>query len=145
MPTFNVGCPIRVTLEAIRQIWLLTNLFIGSGFVNTAEMTLVCMRKIYIGYHVTTSWNTLLMDTDFHATIDTITGKTNPYTSSIEIGDNVWVCTRAVVLKGSKIPNGCIVGANAVVTSKYSSEHALIAGNPAVIKKTHITMQCERQ
>lgn len=59
------------------------NLFIGSGFVNTAEMTLVCMQKINIGHHVTTSWNTLLMDTDFHATIDTITGKTNPYTSSI--------------------------------------------------------------
>lgn len=114
------------------------NLYIGEGFSNTAEMTIVCMQEIHIGHHVTTSWNTLLMDTDFHATQNTLTNGCYPVQSPVTIGNNVWICTRAVVLKGSEIPNGCIVGANALVSKKYDKENALIAGNPASIKKEHI-------
>ena len=108
--------------------------------VNSAEMTIVCMQEIHIGHHVTTSWNTLLMDTDFHATQNTLTGECYPYQSPVSIGNNVWICTRAVVLKGSEIPNGCIVGANALITKKFDVENVIIAGNPASIKKEHITM-----
>lgn len=116
------------------------NLYIGQGFCNTAEGTIICMNKIHIGHHVTTSWNTLIMDTDFHETENTMTNEKYPVQSPIFIGNNVWICTRAVVLKGSEIPDGCIVGANAVVNKKYKVENALIAGNPALIKKEHITM-----
>lgn len=116
------------------------NLYISEGFINSAEGTIICMNEIHIGHRVITSWNTLMMDTDFHATQNTITNEKHPIQSPIFIGNNVWICTRAVVLKGSKIPNGCIVGANAVVNKKYKIENALIAGNPASIMKEHITM-----
>ena len=130
--SFGHGCRLCVGKKA--------NLYIGEAFSNTAEMTIVCMDEIHIGHHVTTSWNTLIMDTDFHATQNTITKEWHPFQSPIYLGNNVWICTRAVILKGSKIPNGCIVGANAVVTGKYEVENALIAGNPSTIKKEHITM-----
>lgn len=116
------------------------HLYIGKGFNNTSEMTIVCMQEIHIGQHVTTSWNTLLMDTDFHATQNTLTNERYSVQSPVFIGNNVWLCTRAVVLKGSEIPNGCIVGANAVITKKYQAEDSLIAGNPAMIKKENVTM-----
>ena len=116
------------------------HLYIGEDFCNSAEMTIVCMHEMHIGRHVFTSWNTLLMDTDFHATRDTLTNEIYPVQSSVFIGNNVWICTRAVVLKGAELPDGCIVGANAVITKKYKTENCLIAGNPATIKKEHITM-----
>lgn len=116
------------------------HLYVGEQFSNSAEMTIICMQEIHIGHHVTTSWNTLLMDTDFHATRNTLTGEKYPFHSPIFIGNNVWICTRAVVLKGSEIPNGCIVGANALITKKFDVENVIIAGNPASIKKEHITM-----
>ena len=131
--SFGHGCRLCVGEKA--------NLFFGEYFSNTAEMTIVCMKEIRIGHHVTTSWNTLIMDTDFHATQNTITKECHQVQSPVLIGNHVWICTRAVVLKGSEIPNGCIVGANAVVTSKYQVENALIAGNPSTIKKEHIVMK----
>ncbi len=48
----------------------------------------------------------------------------------IIIGDNVWVGTRAVILKGVTIGGGAIVAAGAVVT-KDVPPRTIVGGNPA--------------
>lgn len=113
---------------------------IGNNFVNTAMMTLISDDRIEFGENVTTSWNTLVMDTDWHAVRNTVTNEIRPFKKSIMIGNNVWLCTRCVILKGSKIPNGSIVGANAVVNGQFEKDNTLIAGNPAKECKNNITM-----
>lgn len=113
---------------------------IGANFSNTSSMTLVAQKRIVIGDNVTTSWNTLVMDTDWHHIIDVNTGDIKPKSKEIFIGNNVWLCTRSVVLKGSVIPNGCILGANAVCSKRFSQENTLLAGNPAIIRKEHVAM-----
>jgi len=115
------------------------NLLIGKQFLNSAAMTIICKKKIVIGDNVLTSWNTLVMDTDFHNVVDTSTGIVNNRAKEIFIGNNVWIGTRAVVLKGTRIQNGCVVGAMSLVSGKYNKSECLIAGNPAIIKKEHIT------
>lgn len=53
----------------------------------------------------------------------------------VYIGDNVWIGDNVVILSGSKIGNGCIVGANAVVSGEFE-DNCIIAGVPAkIIKK----------
>ena len=113
---------------------------IGDHFVNTAMMTLICDDRIEFGENVTTSWNTLVMDIDWHAVKDTVTNEVRPFKKPIKIGNNVWLCTRSLILKGSKIANGCIVGANAVVSREFEKENILIAGNPAKECREDITM-----
>jgi len=49
---------------------------------------------------------------------------------AIVIGDDVWVGMGAVLLKGSRIGPGAIVGAGAVVDFEVPA-HAVVAGNPA--------------
>lgn len=115
------------------------NLLIGEKFLNTAAMTIICEKSIVIGDNVLTSWNTLVMDTDFHNVVDTLTGVVNNRAKEIVIGNNVWIGTRAVVLKGSQIPDGCIIGAMSLVNKKFKSTNSLIAGNPARLSKTEIT------
>lgn len=113
---------------------------IGTHFSNTAAMTLVSQKRIIIGDHVTTSWNTLVMDTDWHPIINLKTKEIYPVSKDIIIGNHVWLCTRSVILKGSVIPDGCIVGANSLCSKVFSSENSVIAGNPAEVRKDNVTM-----
>ena len=42
------------------------HLVLGHSFVNTAKITIICFRRIEFGDNVLTSWENLIMDTDFH-------------------------------------------------------------------------------
>lgn len=112
----------------------------GDNFCNTAEGKIVCKKSITFGDNVLTSWETLIMDTDWHSVMNPKTGEVFPQTEEIVIGDNVWICTKSVILKGSKIPNGCILGANAFCSKKFSEQEVLIAGNPAKVCKNNVTL-----
>jgi maltose O-acetyltransferase len=50
----------------------------------------------------------------------------------IEIGDNVWIGTKSIILPGKKIGKNVIIGAGSVVT-KDVPDCAIVAGNPAKI------------
>lgn len=50
------------------------------------------------------------------------------------IGDDVWIGRRVMIMPGVKIGSHSILGAGAVVT-KDVPEGAVVAGNPAVVKK----------
>lgn len=113
----------------------------GRNFSNTAQMNLCCVERITFGNDVVSSWDTLVMDTDWHCTCDTQTDNVNPCTKSIVIGNGVWLCTRSLVLKGAYIPNGCIVGANSLVAKRYEEENCVIAGNPASVRKRNVTLK----
>lgn len=112
----------------------------GDNFCNTAEGKIVCQKSITFGNNVLTSWETLIMDTDWHAIQDVKTGEVSPIAKDIVIGDNVWIGTRSVILKGSTIPSGCIIGANTLCTKKFTQEQCVIAGNPAKVCKSDVTL-----
>lgn len=130
---FGHGSKLCVGKNAILQI--------GENFCNTAEGVIICMHNIKIHDNCVTSWNSLIMDTDFHNTINTVTGEVSKCCyAPIEIGNNVWIGTRSVILKRSVIPDGCIIGSNSTVNKKFIQKNCLIAGNPAVVKKENITL-----
>lgn len=52
----------------------------------------------------------------------------------IQVGDDCWIGAGAVFLDGSAIGNGCVVGANSVVTKKFP-DNCVIVGDPARIIK----------
>jgi len=57
----------------------------------------------------------------------------------LEIGNDVWIGARAMVLPGCKrIGNGVIIGAGAVVT-KDVPDYAVVGGNPARVLKFRVT------
>lgn len=51
-----------------------------------------------------------------------------------QIGNDVWIGTRAIIMSGVKIGNGVIIGAGAVVT-KDIPNYAIVGGVPAKIIK----------
>jgi len=59
----------------------------------------------------------------------------------IVIGNDVWLATRAVVLPGTRLGDGCIVAAGAVVRGEFPPM-SIIAGSPArIVSQRVITPQ----
>lgn len=103
-------------------------LVLGKNFNSTGNVTIICGKEICIGDNCLFSWDIQIMDSDFHEIYDRQGNLTNP-PRAIEIGDNVWVCSKTILLKGARIASGCVVAAGSVVTKQYSEENCIIAGS----------------
>jgi acetyltransferase-like isoleucine patch superfamily enzyme len=53
----------------------------------------------------------------------------------VRIGNDVWIGARVVILGGSVLPDGSIVGAGAVVTKPFTDAYTTIVGVPAKVIK----------
>lgn len=125
------GCRISIGTNAICTL--------GCNFRNSAGLTLICEEKIDIKDNVLIAWDTCIMDSDYHATINTITREISQISKPIIIGNNVWIGMGAKVLKGTTISDGCILAAQTIVHKDVAEENCIIAGNPQQIVKRDIT------
>jgi acetyltransferase-like isoleucine patch superfamily enzyme len=103
----------------------------GSGI--TAETKVLSEKYLKIGYDSIISWGCVITDSNWHDISNV------ERSASVIIGDNVWISHYVSVLKGSIIPEGCIIAAHAVVTKPGVSSHALLAGNPAAVKRKDVS------
>ena len=95
-----------------------------------------CASNITIGDNCAIAPDVLIQDTDFHPMLDEH-GIEKTYTKPITIGNHVWICAKATILKGVTIGDGAIVGAGAVVT-KDVPPYCAVGGNPAKIIKEQV-------
>lgn len=102
---------------------------VGDGFSCTATSTFICQESLEIGDRCSVSWDSLVMDSDFHS----INGE--PANSPVVIGDDVWVGCRVTILKGSVIPNSSIVAAGAVLSKRLNEERAVYGGTNKLLKR----------
>ena len=75
---------------------------------------------------------------DAHVVYDKDTKQVLNPDSDVEIGNHCWIAWNCQILKGSKIPNGSIVGGNSFVNKKFEEESCVIAGTPAKVVKRNI-------
>jgi maltose O-acetyltransferase len=87
---------------------------------------------VSIGENVQIGPYTVILDSDFHDVKDHFG---EGAAQAVYIEDDVWIATRAIILKGTRIGKGAVIAAGAVVT-KDVPPYCLAAGVPArVIKK----------
>ena len=106
----------------------------GSSFINT-NTVINCFSYIEIGSHTFISDDVRIQDSDNHYVISN--GRKQDNTKPIIIGNHVWIGKNVLILKGVHIGNGAIIAAGSVVIRDVP-ENSLVAGNPAVVKKTNI-------
>ena len=127
--SFSAGSCINVTSGG--------QLIIGNNCSFNARTNIECHKKISFGDNVLVSWDCQFMDTDFHFIVIDNEKKNNR--ESVSIGNSVWICCDSIILKGSYIPDGCIIGAKSLVNKKLGKINSLYAGNPASLKKENIS------
>lgn len=116
-----------------------SELVLGDDFYVSLNSSFYCYKRIEFGSGCTIGWDVLIMDTDWHRTIDGITGKTLSSVDEVRVGNHCWICNDVQIQKGTVIPNNVIVAAKSLCNKKYDiPEHSLIAGIPAKLKKENI-------
>lgn len=112
----------------------------GNNFMVSAESAIVTQKNIQFGDDVLISWDCLIMDTDFHKIYDEA-GKIINSPEPIIIGKKVWIGCRNVILKGSRISDYSIIGANSFLSKDISSQSGIFAGNPIRFVKGNISWE----
>lgn len=112
-------------------------IIIGNN-VGISGATIYARNSIIIGENTHIGGNVKILDNDFHPLeIEARNAdiKEKIGTRPINIGENCFIGCNALILKGTTLGDGCVVGAGAVVSGKFE-DNCVIAGNPArVIKK----------
>ena len=107
-----------------------------SGF---SSVIIHARKNIEIGNYVKSGGNVRIFDHDFHPLewdkrrppeVGSLTR-----TADVKIGDDVFIGTNAIILKGSDIGARSIVAAGSVVFGLCAPSDSLIKGNPAVVIK----------
>ena len=114
---------------------------------------IVAHQSVEIGDDVLAASKVFISDTD-HGNYrgaaqdgpDTAPNARPLVSAPVKIGSRVWIGENAVILAGSRIGDGCIVGANSVVRGDFPAG-CMLAGAPArVIKRWNAqTRQWERE
>lgn len=136
--TYNViECSSQLVKDGKKVIPELT---IGNG-CNFGEYNhITAVNKIVIGNNLLTGRFVLITDNShgsFRKDELSIHPSSRPITSKGEIiiGDNVWLGDKVSILPGVHIGDGCVIGANSVVTHSIPP-YSIAAGNPARVLKT---------
>ena len=114
--------------------------------VGISGATIYARKGIYIGENTCVGGNCKILDNDFHPIdaeerlrlLNDVHGGDAADlipTKEIHIGKNCFLGCNSIILKGTVLGDGCVVGAGAVVSGKFE-DNCVIAGNPArVIKR----------
>ena len=113
------------------------SIILGRNISFTGDCHIVSRKRVAIGNDCMISWGTLVMDTDSHRIYqDGI--QINP-DQDIVIGNDVWIGANCTLLKGTMIPEGCIVAAGSVISKKIEQERSIISGSPLRILRTGVS------
>ncbi|MBO5445964.1 acyltransferase [bacterium] len=141
---FKIKKPARVVkncyfcLEGLAEVNIDEDCGLNMGLYAIINNNFKNKHKLTIGKGVFIGKDVIIRTSDGHAIIDPETGLAINEPQDIEIGDNVWIGARNMILKGTKIPSGSIVGAQSVVNKKFETTNVLIAGNPAKIIRNNV-------
>lgn len=114
------------------QLGIAGELVCGDGLAITAYSLIATKTRIRFGKNVMVSWDVSVMDHDWHEVCDQNGTVLNP-PKPISVGNDVWICCKALLLKGCSIPQGVVVAAGTTVTGCIDSPNVVV-GQPVPLK-----------
>jgi acetyltransferase-like isoleucine patch superfamily enzyme len=107
-----------------------SKIVIGNNTVIGNGTEIICCASISIGRRCLFGPRVIIYDSDFHGVHPE--KRSSPNVAPVSIGDNVWIGTEAIILKGVNIGKDAVIGARCVVTRDVP-QGAIVTGNPMKI------------
>ncbi len=108
---------------------------VGAHTQMNNNVSIVAMGKISIGEHCLIGDMTSIIDCDFHEIEPDKRGDGVGPIEPVSIGNNVWIGSRVLILRGVAIGDNSVIGAGSIVTKSIPS-NSLAVGAPArVVRK----------
>lgn len=128
------NCSMQVTVHNNSVFRLGRNTYING------KLMAICSEEkhIFIGDDCLISFGVHIRVADPHLIYDSKTSERINPSKSVFIGDHVWIGQSVILLKGSQLNSGSIIGANSVVAGKTVPFNTIWAGNPAKMIATDI-------
>ncbi len=98
-----------------------------------SQATLLCVESnttIHIGRDCMLAHGIEIRTGDSHGIFDRRSRVRLNVGKKVDVGDHVWIANGVLILKGGSIPNGCIIGAQSIVTKALNIQNAVYAGSP---------------
>lgn len=112
-------------------------------FFKNSHLAVLEGTKIYVGQDGLFAPDVQIRTSDSHSILDKEGKRLNP-ARDIQIGNHVWMGAGASALKGSVIPDGCVIGMNSLVNRELDEKESLYVGSPVRKVKTSISWSSER-
>jgi len=114
--------------------------YIGKNcYINNHLQMIISERKhVIIGNDGLFSTNCCFRTADPHLMYDCESNTRINHSNSIYIGDHVWLGQQALLLKGTQIGSGSIIGAMSVVSNKIIPSNCSFAGNPVKLVRAGV-------
>lgn len=106
---------------------------IGSGI--TCDSRVMVASDVRIGSDVIIAWGCVITDSDWHV----LDGRV--HVDPVSIGNRVWIAHGCSVLRGSRIPPGCVLAAKSLTAQRFDEPKALLAGVPAKVIRIGVTWE----
>lgn len=107
-----------------------SSIAIGAGTATSNNISFVAMKRVEIGECCQIGDLVSIFDCDFHEISPATRNRTAGKISPVSIGNNVWLGSRVMVLKGVTIGDNSVIAASSVVTKPIPA-NCIAAGNPA--------------
>lgn len=122
------GCKIFVMCGA--------SMSLGDALYIAEHVRICCYKKISIGENFRCSWDSQILDTDFHYFMNP-DRMVYPRSKMISIGNNVWIGNHSTISKDAGIGDYGIVASYSLLRDNFSHiQSGMFAGIPAVLKKS---------
>lgn len=133
---FDFDYAIRVTEKGVVNI----GKYIGFG----SDTKIYCEESITIGDYCRVPFGTCFMDTNYHYSINIMTGEIHRKSAPIYIGCYNWIGNTSTIMKGTRTPDGAIIASKSFLNKDYvnlgnGKENIVLAGTPAKIVQNDCT------
>ena len=114
---------------------------IGERTEFSNNVSIIALQEVSVGCDCLIADRVTIYDADFHelSPASRLPGKVREESDGViaptRIGNNVWIGSCAIILKGVTIGDGAVIGAGSVVTKDISS-NVLAVGSPARVVRS---------